>query len=363
MSSKLRVGVVFGGRSGEHEVSLVSAASVIAALDESKYEVFPVGINKYGCWLLYRNFQEAVQGGALQPGGRPVTLVIDPSRCGLLVSVEDKGDIEKIDVFFPVLHGSFGEDGTIQGLLEMAGVPYVGAGVLGSAIGMDKAYMKMAFAQAGLPIVDYLVIKRKEWEKEPGTVLKRVEERLTYPLFVKPANSGSSVGISKAKFRDKLIEAINYAARFDRKVVVEKGLDARELECSVLGNDEPVASVVGEIIPSNDFYDYKAKYLDGRSEICIPASLPPKTADEVKELAVKAFKAVDCAGMGRVDFFLTKKESQLYVNEINTIPGFTSISMYPKLWEASGVSYPDLIDRLIELALERHGEKSCLITS
>ena len=363
------MGVLFGGRSGEHEVSLRSAASILAALDRDKYEVVPIGITREGRWLTADASQKLLAGeyqplpradvgdagaavqteAAVLAHGLPMVLAPDPTQ-------QQAGN-RAVDVIFPVLHGTFGEDGTVQGLLELAGLPYVGAGVLGSAAGMDKEVMKRLFRDHGLPVVPWLVFLRGEILEHPRRVMSAVEKKFRYPVFVKPANLGSSVGITKAHHRRELRRALEVAAQFDRKVLVERGVDARELECSVLGNDAPEASVPGEIIPVNEFYDYAAKYLDKGSELVIPASITPAQARRVRGLAVAAFRAVECAGMARVDLFLERRGSKIYVNEINTIPGFTSISMFPKLWEASGLPYPKLIDRLIHLALERHQEE------
>jgi D-alanine-D-alanine ligase len=383
---KIRVGLIFGGRSGEHDVSLASAQSVMANLDKEKYEVVPIGITQQGTWLLGTeptklievrqrgDSEEVVQSEeARRPQGAsppstgtkglsvpvPVTLTGDPTlrRLVPLHSDESLGENAAIDVIFPVLHGTYGEDGTLQGLLEMANVPYVGCGVLGAALGMDKEKMKMIFQAAGLPVCDYLVYRRGEWEREPESILDAIEQRLGYPNFVKPANLGSSVGINKAHDRTELAQAINVAAEYDRKIVIEKGLNCRELECAVLGNDEPIASVVGEVIASNEFYDYDAKYLDNKSQTIIPADLPRETAEEIRRQAVKAFLALDLSGLARVDFFLERATGQVYINEVNTMPGFTQISMYPKLWEASGIPYKELLDRLIELGIERYEDK------
>ncbi len=359
---KTRVAVLFGGRSGEHEVSLASATSIIENLDPSRYEVVPVGITKEGRWLLTGDPLKALKAG-YTPTGNEAALVsfAGPSERATVESgprAESGAGRLAVDVVFPVLHGPFGEDGTVQGLLEMAGVPYVGAGVLASAVGMDKIAMKSLFAQRELPMGDYLPVLRRDWERDPEGTMDRIESRLGYPCFAKPANLGSSVGISKAGNRAELAAAMALAARFDRRLLVEKGIDCREIECSVLGNDDPIASVPGEIVPCNEFYDYKAKYVDDRSELHIPAPIPAETAEEVRRVAVEAFKAIDCAGMARVDFFLERGTNRVLLNEINTIPGFTKISMYPKLWEASGLSYSRLLDRLIELAMERHAEKT-----
>jgi D-alanine-D-alanine ligase len=387
---KLRVGVLFGGRSGEHEVSLLSAASVLDAIDQEKYEVVPIGITKDGRWLTAEHAENLLTGKlVLEPrnlrAGDPETtspaavlargeaVVVPPEpahrQSGLVPFQSDAALTRRasdrainVDVIFPVLHGTFGEDGTIQGLLELADIPYVGAGVLGSAAGMDKDIMKSLFIAAGLPIVKHVTILRSAWENEPRQVQKRVESKLTYPVFVKPANLGSSLGISKAHQRKELGPAIAEAAKFDRKIVIEQGVGgkkekAREIECSVLGNDEPVASVPGEIVPGKEFYDYTAKYVDEGSQLIIPAKLSKAETKTVQDLAVAAFKAVDCSGLARVDFLMDPKSGKIYLNEINTMPGFTAISMYPKLWAASGLEYVDLIDRLIQLGLERHEDK------
>jgi D-alanine-D-alanine ligase len=360
---KLRVGILFGGRSGEHEVSLLSAASVFKAIDKDKYEVVPIGITKEG------RDPEATPGAAVLATGEAVVVPPEPQQHGGALAPFQTDVLSRraadrainVDVIFPVLHGTFGEDGTIQGLLELADLPYVGAGVLGSAAGMDKDVMKSLFRSAGLPIVKHVTFLRSEWEDEPMKVEKLVEGKLKYPVFVKPANLGSSVGISKAHDRKELGPAIEEAAKFDRKIVVEQGVGgeqkAREIECAVLGNDRPLASVPGEIVPSAEFYDYRAKYLDEGSQLIIPAKLSQAETKKVQELAIGAFKAVDCSGLARVDFLMDPKSRKIYLNEINTMPGFTSISMYPKLWAATGVAYPELIEKLIELGLERHAEK------
>jgi D-alanine-D-alanine ligase len=388
---KIRVGILFGGRSGEHEVSLLSAASVFNAIDKDKYEVVPIGITKEGRWvtaadaerLLHGKFEdnkhlragdpEATPGAAVLAKGESVVVPPEPQRHSSITPFETDASSHAltrraadraidVDVIFPVLHGTFGEDGTIQGLLELADMPYVGAGVLGSAAGMDKDIMKALFGAAGLPIVQHVTLLRSAWETNAKKVEKIVENKLKYPVFVKPANLGSSVGISKAHDRKELGPAIEEAAKFDRKIVIEQGVGgskqkAREIECSVLGNDQPEASLPGEIVPSTEFYDYNAKYLDEGSQLIIPAKLSKAETKEVQRLAIGAFKAVDCSGLARVDFLMEPKSRKIYLNEINTMPGFTSISMYPKLWAASGVSYPDLIGRLIRLGLERHEEK------
>jgi D-alanine-D-alanine ligase len=388
---KLRVGVLFGGRSGEHEVSLLSAASVLNAIDTEKYEVVPIGITKEGRWLTASHSERLLKGdksavpeprhlragdpdataaaAVLAKGEGVVVPPIPGENHSALVPFETSApevhaasNPIDVDVIFPVLHGTFGEDGTIQGLLELADIPYVGAGVLGSAAGMDKDIMKKLFREAGLPIVKHITVLRSAWRTDPKKVPKQVESALKYPLFVKPANLGSSVGISKVHDRSELAGAMDEAARFDRKLVIEQGVGgtkskAREIECSVLGNDEPIASIPGEIVPIKEFYDYDAKYLDEGSELIIPAKLPKAKQKEVQQLAVRAFQAVDCSGLARVDFLMDPRTGKMFVNEINTMPGFTSISMYPKLWAASGIQYPELIDRLIRLGLQRYEEK------
>jgi D-alanine-D-alanine ligase len=376
---KLRVGVIYGGRSGEHEVSLASAAAVFKNLDPARYEAIPIKIEKDGRWSLpdrppaidkAADVIHETRAPQLEADNRREThLVARPGSDTLVTLDRSRPDATvstlALDVVFPVLHGPFGEDGTVQGLLELANVPYVGAGVLASAVGMDKAAMKLVFAAKGLPICDYEVVLRRDWQHDERATLQTVVDRLGFPVFVKPANLGSSVGISKAKHVAELRTAIKLAGEFDRKVIVEAAVPkAREIEVAVLGNDEPDASVPGEIIPSGEFYDYEAKYLNADSRDVIPAPLPERLTQEIRSLAVAAFKALDCAGMARVDFLLADDGSgSLYVNELNTIPGFTTISMYSKMWAASGVSYPQLIDRLIALAIERHAEKQQLRTS
>jgi len=358
---KRRIGLIFGGRSGEHEVSLASARSVIANLDQEKYEVVPIAITKTGAWLLGADPQALLttDQDAQPETTTTVTLTGDPNvqRLIPLEGGEQLRDNGALDVIFPAMHGTTGEDGALQGLLEMANVPYVGCGVLGSALGMDKEKMKMIFQNIGLPIVDHLVFRRHEWERSPEAVMDAIEQRLGYPTFIKPANLGSSVGINKAHNRADLEHAIDVAAEYDRKVIIEKGINCRELECAVLGNDEPIASVVGEVASSSEFFDYNAKYIDNRSEITIPAALPQAAAEEIRRQALQAFLALDLSGLARVDFFLEKETGQVYINEVNTLPGFTQISMYPMLWEASGIPYSELLDRLIELGIERHADQ------
>jgi D-alanine-D-alanine ligase len=404
MAKKLRVGILFGGRSGEHEVSLLSAASILKAIDRRKFEVVPIGINKAGHWLTSMAAQGLLEGSATTeakaraeagskapqklragdpaatPGarvlaeGQPALLAPEPVEPAASSALTLAGPAAldthaalrslSLDVVFPVLHGTFGEDGTIQGLFELAGIAYVGSGVLGSAAGMDKDVMKRLFAQFRLPIVRHVTLLRAEWERSPRKAIAQVEAALKYPVFVKPANLGSSVGISKAHDRKELAVALTLAAKYDRKLVVEQGVGgkksrAREFEVGVLGNDAPEASLVGEIIPCKEFYDYEAKYLSEGSTAVIPAPLSKAETKLVRDLAVAAFRACDLAGLARVDFLMEPEGKQrIYLNEVNTMPGFTQISMYPKLWEATGVSYRNLITRLIELALERHAEKN-----
>lgn len=357
---KLRVGVIFGGRSGEHEVSLMSARSVLAALSPDRYVVTEIAITHAGAWLVGENLLQAMVDREYA-SLNPVLLLPDPTLPGLYaIKSGQYGSLfellGKLDVVFPVLHGSFGEDGTIQGLFEMADLAYVGSGVLGSSVGMDKGVFKDVMLSNNVPTVEYGIFLRREIEFELDRVIAASEAVAPYPLFVKPANMGSSVGISKCKNRSDLVNGLKDAARYDRRILVERGVNAREIEVSVLGNDDPSVSVPGEIIPAAEFYSYDAKYHDDRSQAVIPAQLPVEVVRQVQELAVKAFEAVDCCGMARVDFLLDRETDQLYLNELNTIPGFTQISMYPKLWLASGLSYPELVDRLIELALQRKAE-------
>ena len=399
MTKKLRVGIVFGGRSGEHEVSLLSAASILEAIDRRKFDVVPIGINKSGHWLVSAAAHGLLEGAAhgaepekilragdpdATPGaqvlaeGTPALLAPEPAAQNATQSAIDSHAAlggQSLDVVFPVLHGTFGEDGTVQGLFELAGIAYVGSGVLGSAAGMDKDVMKRLFANARLPIVRHVTLLRADWEKSPRKAVAQVEAALRYPVFVKPANLGSSVGISKVHNREELGPALILAARYDRKLVVELGeggkvgrggqqAKARELEVAVLGNDDPKASVVGEIIPGKEFYDYEAKYLSEGSVPVIPAKLTKSQTKQVRELAVQAFRACDLSGLARVDFLMEPDgKRRIYLNEVNTMPGFTRISMYPKLWEATGVKYTDLITRLIDLALERQAEKSRTVYS
>ncbi|MBI4886604.1 MAG: D-alanine--D-alanine ligase [Acidobacteria bacterium] len=355
MVTRLRVGVIYGGRSGEHEVSVASAASIFRHLDAARYEAVPIRIEKTGRWTLGAQVPRVLSAGGDQGQRAEALQPVEPSAAVAASS---------LDVVFPVLHGPYGEDGTVLGLLELANVPYVGAGVLGSAAGMDKAVMKTLFAARALPIVPHLVALRHAWDRDTAGMTRQVSDTLHYPVFVKPANLGSSVGISKVPAEADLAGAMGIAFEFDRKAVIEAAVPgARELECAVLGNDEPRASIVGEIIPSREFYDYEAKYADRGSELLIPAPLTARQTAEIQRFAIDAFRAVEGAGMARVDFLMARDSDEIFVNEVNTIPGFTTISMYPKLWEASGLAYPALLDRLIELALERHAEKQRLRTS
>lgn len=356
------MGLIFGGRSGEHEISLLSARSVMDALDPEKYEVIPIGITKEGRWVI---------GGlrALEAGGeppQPAALLGDPTQHALMRVCEEPGrelrisGVTELDVVVPILHGPYGEDGTVQGLLELAGLPYVGAGVVGSAVAMDKVLFKKVMEAEGLPILPYQLVLRSEWDRDPGGAVERIESRFDYPIFTKPANLGSSVGVSKCHDRAELEAGLAESARYDRRLVAEQGIEAREIECSVLGNDDPTASIAGEIVPSREFYSYQAKYIDlgdNASELLIPAPIPDELMARVRAWSVRAYRAVDCAGMARVDFLLEKGTDELYINEMNTIPGFTSISMYAKLWDATGIPYAELVDRLIQLALERHASK------
>jgi D-alanine-D-alanine ligase len=351
----LRVGVLFGGRSGEHEVSLASAASVIRGLDPDKYEAVPIGITKEGHWLIGAGAQKMLP--EVLKGGQRVMMTADPSDA-VLVRLDGTGVGQRLDVVFPVMHGTFGEDGTIQGLLDLAGLPFVGAGVLGSAIGMDKDVAKRLLQVARIPVVPWITVQRADWERNPVEIRTAIEKQFKYPVFVKPATLGSSVGMSKVHSRAELAPALNLAAEFAMKILVERCVIAREIEVAVLGNHDPKASIPGEIVPHREFYDYTAKYLEDGTQLLIPAKLETKQIGKIQKYAVDAFRALELSGMARVDFFLEKKGGKIYLNEVNTIPGFTSISMYPKLWEASGIPFRELIDKLIELAQEQHAEKA-----
>jgi D-alanine-D-alanine ligase len=352
---RLRIGILFGGRSGEHEVSLASAASVIRGLDPDKYEAVPIGITKEGHWLIGAGAQKMLP--EVLKGGQRVMMTADPTDAAL-VRLDGSGGGQRLDVVFPVMHGTFGEDGTIQGLLDLAGFPFVGAGVLGSAIGMDKDVSKRLLQVAKIPVVPWIAVQRADWERHPKEVQISVEKKFKYPLFVKPATLGSSVGMTKVHSRAELAPAMHLASEFAMKILVERCMIAREIEVSVLGNHDPQASVPGEIVPHREFYDYTAKYLEEGTQLLIPAKLKPAQVKKIQHYAVAAFRALELTGMARVDFFLEKKGGKIYLNEVNTIPGFTSISMYPKLWEASGISFRELLDKLIALALEQHAEKA-----
>jgi D-alanine-D-alanine ligase len=355
-TKRLRVGVLFGGRSGEHEVSLASAASVIRGLDPAKYEPVPIGITKEGHWRIGVGAQKMLP--EVLRGGDPVMMTADPTDASLM-PLKGGGAGQHLDVIFPVMHGTFGEDGTIQGLLDLAGLPFVGAGVLGSAIGMDKDVAKRLLQVSKIPVVPWITVHRHDWEKNPKQIQRAIESKFKYPVFVKPATLGSSVGMTKVHSRAELAPALNLAAEFAMKILVEKAMVAREIEVSVLGNHDPKASIPGEIVPHREFYDYTAKYLEDGTQLLIPAKLKAAQAKTIQSLAVAAFRALELSGMARVDFFLEKRApGKLFLNEVNTIPGFTSISMYPKLWEASGIPFRELIDRLIALALEQHAEKA-----
>jgi D-alanine-D-alanine ligase len=363
---RLRVGVLFGGRSGEHEVSLASAASVIRGLDPDKYEAVPIGISKDGHWLVATVSGARTETGAAQKllpevlkGGQRIVMSADPTDAALIpLDRSSSGMGQRLDVVFPVMHGTYGEDGTIQGLLDLAGLPFVGAGVLGSAIGMDKDVAKKLLQHAKIPVVPWVTVYRADWERDPRSIQKQIEKKFRYPVFVKPATLGSSVGMTKVHSRAELAPALDLASEFAMKILVERAVAAREIEVSVLGNHDPKASVPGEIVPHREFYDYTAKYLEEGTALLIPAKLKPAQVKKIQQLAVVAFRTLELSGMARVDFFLEKKGGKLFLNEVNTIPGFTSISMYPKLWEATGIPFRELIDRLIALALEVHAEKA-----
>jgi len=358
MKKKLHVAVIFGGRSGEHEVSLMSARSVLSVLDPSKYEVTQIGITREGKWLTGKDVLDKFERETVDDL-EPIIISPDPSETGVFVLREKElNKLAEVDVYFPLLHGTFGEDGTIQGLFEMADVAYVGAGVVGSAVGMDKGIFKDVMRTNHIPSVESVIVLRSEIEMDMNGIIEKAEKVSAYPIFTKPANLGSSVGITKCRTRSDLQEGLMEAALYDRRVLIERGVaNTREIEVSVLGNDEPRASVPGEVLPSREFYSYESKYIDGTSGLLIPAPLPAETAAHIQDLAVRAYKAIDAAGMARVDFFLDKDSGEIYLNELNTIPGFTKISMYPKLWEASGMTYAQLVDHLIELALQRKAER------
>ena len=362
---KLKVGVIFGGRSGEHEVSLRSATSIVEALDPEKYQLIPMGITREGAWIAGENAWKLLQGDTSGSPWDRALWMPDPQNPGI-ATLEKSGDrwvvkeMFPLEVVFPVLHGPYGEDGTIQGMLEMADIPYVGSGVLASSLGMDKVVMKQLYQQAGLPVGPYLFFKKNQWDEQKEVWKKSITQELGFPCFVKPANLGSSVGISKVSCLENLDQAIDEAARHDCKILVEAALEGREIECSVLGDEHPRASLPGEIVPCNDFYDYHAKYLDDRSELIIPADIPTALVEKVQQLSIAAFNAIEATGLARVDFFVDTQREKIVINEINTMPGFTSISMYPKLWEVSGLPYNSLLDELIQMAIKTHRKKQML---
>lgn len=359
---RLRIGVIYGGRSGEHEVSLMSARSVLEALDRSRYEVVEIGITLEGKWVVGEGVMQALQDRSGK--GMRAAMLSEPGPARIW-EIQPNGNGEElhlrlfreVDVIFPVLHGTFGEDGTLQGLLEMAEVPYVGAGVLASSVAMDKALFKQLMRAHGVPVVDYMLCTRGEIAHGLEDVVRRAEAVSAYPLFAKPANLGSSVGISRCANRSDLVEGLAEAARYDRRVLIERGIDAREIEVSVLGNEKPEASIPGEVIPSREFYSYESKYIDGTSKLLIPAPIPEEKTREIQRWAVEAYRAIDGAGLSRADFLMDRKSGEVFLSELNTMPGFTTISMYPKLWEKSGLIYPELLNRLIQLALERHTDR------
>jgi D-alanine-D-alanine ligase len=367
--SKIRVAVLFGGQSAEHDVSLRSAQTIIGALDPERFEVVPVGITRQGQWLTGGDPMQALTSASpmfhLGEGEQSSSESVDEETFAQLVvqagvetsSLAPSSALQDVTVVIPALHGPMGEDGTVQGMLELTGMPYVGSGVLGSSVAMDKAIAKTILEQAGMPQVPWQLVNRRDWQRDPAEVQRNLEDTLGYPMFVKPSNMGSSVGVSKVSSPSEFDAAMREAGHFDRRIVVEKGISAREVELAVLGNDDPIASVAGEVIPAGEFYDYNAKYVDDDAQLLIPADIPPDTLARLQEYAVKAFLALDLAGLARADFFIEKQTGQIYINEVNTLPGFTSISMYPMLWAASGVPLSDLVERLVQLAIERHGDR------
>lgn len=351
--NKLNVALIFGGKSGEHEVSLASSASIYTHIDKNKYNIFTIGITKDGRWMYYEGNEENIKNGEwVNLANKNVEINLVPVGNKEVGIVFEDGRLEKIDVLFPVLHGPYGEDGTIQGLFEISQIPYVGCGVLASSVGMDKLICKKVFTQIGLPQVDYTDTHKSVFNKYTQEELNKIEEKLNYPIFVKPANLGSSVGISKVNNREELLSGINEALKFDARIVLEQGIDAREIEVAVLGNNEVKASIAGEIKPAKDFYDYEDKYINGSSTYDIPANINEMDMENIRKMAIEAFKSIDGKGLSRVDFFIDKNSGEIFINEINTLPGFTNISMYPKMWEATGLSYSSLIDSLIQLALD-----------
>lgn len=366
MAEKINIGVIFGGRSGEHEVSLMSARSVLSVLDPAKFNIFEIGITHEGAWLTGQQVLTAFEKNSLKDL-EPAILLPEPQQKGTLYTLRSAADgnrletVAKLDVIFPVLHGTFGEDGTLQGMLELADVAYIGAGVLGASVGMDKILFKHVMIANHIPVVAYVTATRAEIKNSMEAVIARIESELAYPIFVKPANLGSSVGITKCRTRSDLFEGLMEAAQYDRRVLIEHGVNGREIEVSVLGNDAPRASVAGEIRPADDFYSYDAKYINEGSELLIPAPIDAETMKKVQDIAVKAYSAIDCAGMARVDFLLDRDTNELFLNEVNTIPGFTKISMYPKLWAASGLAYPELVEQLIDLAISRKADRDATV--
>lgn len=358
---KLKIGVIFGGKSGEHEVSLKSARAVINALDKEKFQVIPIGIRKNGQWISGEDPLEELEKGEQKEGNFAVTMMPDPSDKGIW-RINPFEKLTDIDVIFPVLHGTFGEDGTIQGFFEMCNLPYVGSGVMGSSLAMDKVMMKRILECQGLPVASYYTLKRAKWESDREEQVSEIEKSLSYPMFVKPANLGSSVGISKVKERTELYQAVDTACQYDMKCLIEEFIPGKEIEVSILGNDNPQASILGEVIPANEFYDYSSKYLDDRSELVIPAPLSEGLSEKIKQIGLEAYRLLDCFGLCRVDFFVLEEQEEIYVNELNTMPGFTEISMYPKLWLKSGMSYQQLLTELIYLALHRQKEKDRNLT-
>ncbi len=357
MENKVCVAVVFGGRSGEHEVSVVSAKNIIETMDKNKYTVLQIGITKSGKWLHGENAIDAFKNADYE-GLTEVSLNVESGSRELISLSDGKYEKMHVDIFFPALHGPYGEDGTIQGLFEMANIPYTGCGVLASSVGMDKLMTKAVWEQAGLPVTPYVESTKREWEANSQSVIEASEEKLEYPVFVKPANMGSSVGINKAKNRDEFIRAMDIACEFDHRILIEKGLKIRELECAVLGNEEPQTARVGEVLVGGEFYDYNDKYVNGVSKTQIPANIPASLEERIREIAIRAYKMLDCSGLSRVDIFFDEAENKIYLNEINTMPGFTAISMYPKMWNESGLSYSQLIDKIIDLGFERHKRKN-----
>jgi D-alanine-D-alanine ligase len=363
MVEKINIGVIFGGRSGEHEVSLMSARSVLSVLDTAKFNIFEIGITHEGAWLTGKDVLSAFENNSIK-NLHSAVIFPEPQQKAMLYTNTADGQlspIARLDVIFPVLHGTFGEDGTLQGMLELADVAYIGAGVLGSSVGMDKILFKDVMKANHIPVANSVTATRSEIQSSMEKVISRIESSLTYPIFIKPANLGSSVGITKCRTKSDLFEGLMEAAQYDRRILIEQGINGREIEVSVLGNDDPRASIAGEIRPCDDFYSYNAKYIDGDSELLIPAPIDEATMNQVREIAVRAYKAIDCAGMARVDFLLDRDTNQLYLNEVNTIPGFTKISMYPKLWEATGLSYPALVQELIDLAVSRKADRDATV--